>query len=216
MLKKLLAIMLCALCFAGCGGGSKGGSKDGKEQKPVSDQEFAKEILQTPQPQQEASPKQEESLAPPPKARKDFGKRSDFWKGYKAELEGVGAPLAYGKGDEDHGAIGGLEKNDKRVQIDLDSALLSSAVSKITIRVRSGEVGQLSLLFLAGCEALVYYASPELSEEEAKKVLDDVHLTKNAKSGAATYTTKRGDVLYTFENKLEYMSGLEFSAEIKK
>ncbi len=212
MLKKLLAIILCVLCFAGCGGGSKGGN----EQKKVSNQEYAKEILQTPQPQQEASPNQEESPVPPPKARKDFGKRSDFWKGYKAELEGVGAPLAYGKGDEDHGAIGGLEKNDKRVQIDLDSALLSSDVSKITIRVRSGEIGQLRLLFLAGCEALVYYASPDLSEEEAKKVLDDVHLTKNAKSGAATYTTKRGDVLYTFENKLEYMSGLEFSAEIKK
>ncbi len=212
MLKKMLAIILCAMCLTGCGGGNKGRN----EQKAASDQEFAKDILQTQQPQQETKPHQEEAPVPLPEPRKDFGKRADFWKGYKTELGGIGALLAYGKGDEDHGAIGSLEKNDKRVQIDIDSGFLSSGVSKVTIRVRSGEVSQLSLLFLAGCEALVYYASPELSEEEAKKVLDDVHLTNNAKTGAATYTTKRGNILYTFENKLEYMQGLEFSAEIKK
>ena len=57
--------------------------------------------------------------------------------------------------------------------------------------------------------------SPNLSAEEVDAVLDELHITKNAKSGPCEYSVKRGDVTYTFKNELEYMNGLTFTAEIK-
>lgn len=151
------------------------------------------------------SPSSSQSLA--------YGTTKIFWKNYGAEIENYGAALAYGK--DDQGAIGTLEEHDKRLLVKLSTRTLSDKISKVELHIHNGDVQSLALYFVAGSKALVAMGSPNLSAEEVDAVLDELHITKNAKSGACEYSVKRGDVTYTFKNELEYMNGLTFTAEIK-
>jgi len=151
------------------------------------------------------SPSSSQSLA--------YGTTKTFWKNYGAEIENYGAPLAYGK--DDQGAIGTLEEHDKRLLVKLSTRTLSDKISKVELHIHNGDVQSLIMYFVAGAKALVSMGSPTLSAEEVDAVLDKLHITKNAKSGACEYSVKRNDVTYTFKNELEYMNGLTFTAEIK-
>ena len=142
-----------------------------------------------------------------------YGTTKTFWKAYKAELENYGAPLAYGK--DDQGAIGTLGENDKRLLVKLSTGVFSDKIKEVNLHIHNGDVQDLILYFAAGGKALVAMGSPDLSAEEVDEVLDELHITKNAKSGAGEYSVKRGAVTYTFKNDLEYMNGLTFTAEIK-
>lgn len=142
-----------------------------------------------------------------------YGTTKTFWKNYGAEIENYGAPLAYGK--DDQGAIGTLGEHDKRLLVKLSTRTLSDKISAVELHIHNGDVQPLALYFVAGAKALVSMGSPTLSAEEVNAVLDELHITKDAKSGSCEYSVKRGDVTYTFKNELEYMNGLTFTAEIK-
>lgn len=142
-----------------------------------------------------------------------YGTTKTFWKDYKAEVENYGAPLAYGK--DEQGAIGLLGDHEKRLLVKLSTGVLSDKIKEVNLHIHNGDVQDLILYFVAGSKALVAMGSPDLSAEDVDNVLDELHITKNAKKGAGEYSVKRGNVTYTFKNELEYMNGLTFTAEIK-